>query len=100
MVHLALSKIILNSIEINNAKKKQIIDALKTCFLEPPIFDQICNENSMIKLSEKLKIQLHKFEENGSTFKLWIQYFHMICLMKEYIVVERMGNWNLHIQCT
>lgn len=46
-----------------------------------------------------MKTQLHKLEKNGATSKLWVQYFHMVCLMKEFIMAERMGNWNSHIQC-
>jgi len=53
----------------------------------------------MTQLSEKLKIQLDKLEKNGATSNLWVQYFHMVCLMKEFIMAERMGNWNLYIQC-
>lgn len=99
LVHLALSKIILKLIEINDTEKGQIIDILKNFSSEPPLLDEISNETNMTQLSEKLKIQLHKLEKNGATSRLWVQYFHMVCLMKEFIMAERMGDWNLHIQC-
>lgn len=39
----------------------------------------------MIQLSKKLKNQLDVLKDNGATSKLWLQYFDMISLMKEYI---------------
>lgn len=30
---------------------------------------------------------------------LWIQYFHMCTLVKNFIKAERMGGWPLHVEC-
>lgn len=45
----------------------------------------------------KFKDAKKKLEKNGPTAKLWIQYFEMITLVKQFIEAERMGNWKLHL---
>lgn len=88
LVHLALSDIILQTLERNDVEIMQINDIF-SCFNYNPIeFDHICNENAVIEISKKFKSQLNKLKNNGATSKLWIQYFYMIYLMKEYIMAE------------
>ncbi|KAJ8666635.1 hypothetical protein QAD02_008297 [Eretmocerus hayati] len=40
---------------------------------------------------------LEELKKNGPTAKLWVQYFHMVTLMKNFIAAERSGNWLLHL---
>lgn len=37
---------------------------------------------------------------HGSTSQLWVQYFELITIVKEFIKAERSENWNLHLECT
>lgn len=48
-------------------------------------------------LIAKFKTALDKIEANGPTSKLWVQYFRMNVLMKQFIKAERMGDWELHL---
>lgn len=48
-------------------------------------------------LRAKFKTSLDKFEGNGPTSKLWIQYYSMSTLIKQFIQEERMGDWKLHL---
>ncbi|KYN19365.1 hypothetical protein ALC57_08305 [Trachymyrmex cornetzi] len=41
---------------------------------------------------------LVKLENYGPTAKLWVQYFSMVTLVKQFIEVERSGNWQLYLQ--
>ncbi|GBO34389.1 hypothetical protein AVEN_207736-1 [Araneus ventricosus] len=43
--------------------------------------------------------KLNQYEGRGSTGKLWIQYFHMISIAKEFIRAKRMGDWQAHLNC-
>lgn len=56
------------------------------------------DENEAFKVvATKFKEALTKLENNGPTAKLWVQYFQMITLVKQFIEAERMGNWQLHL---
>lgn len=39
-----------------------------------------------------------ELEGRGKTCKLWITYFHMVSLFKDFIAAERMGDWDLHLK--
>jgi hypothetical protein len=39
-------------------------------------------------------------ELRGPTAKLWVQYFKMTALIKQFIEAERSSNWDLHITTT
>lgn len=57
---------------VSDTEKGQITDILKNFSSEPPLLDEICNENIITQLNEKLKTQLYKLEKNGATSKLWV----------------------------
>jgi hypothetical protein len=69
-------------------------------------FGQNSDMLEVIQISAELKSICTKFveflETIGSvsrTAKLWAQYFHQVQLIRNYIRVERSGNWQLHLQC-
>ena len=35
----------------------------------------------------------------SKTGKLWINYIKMVSIFKDFIVAERMGKWNEHLDC-
>jgi hypothetical protein len=47
-----------------------------------------------------LKLEDKKELENHRTAKLWIQYMHMIDILRRFIRAERTGQWKLHLQAT
>ena len=95
LTHLSIAKIVLQSIEFTpdlRAELERILyDFDRSVVLEA---DQ---EECYQELSEKFETQLVKFEHRGATAKLWVQYFRMVTLVKQFIEAERMGNWNLHL---
>lgn len=46
----------------------------------------------------RVKEKLQDLKKNGATASLWVQYFDMVTLMKEYIDAERSGDWNKHLR--
>lgn len=46
-------------------------------------------------LIDFFEIKLLELEERGKTCKLWITYFRIVSLLKDFIVAERMGDWEL-----
>lgn len=64
----------------------------------PPTLTSITAEPVIQQIHEKLTVQLQKIESKGLTAKLWIQYFHMMTLIKQFIQSEREGDWTTHLQ--
>ncbi|KYN03290.1 hypothetical protein ALC62_05871 [Cyphomyrmex costatus] len=56
-------------------------------------------QDKIVAIKQKFIEHLNKIKEKGPTCKLWIQYFTMINIIKRFIEAERLGNWNLHLQC-
>lgn len=50
-------------------------------------------------IKNKFISKLENLKKNGPTSELWIQYFRMITLVKQFIAAERSGQWQLHLQC-
>lgn len=48
-------------------------------------------------LKQMFAQKLEELELNGPTAKLWILYFDMTTLMKQFIQAERSGDWELHL---
>ena len=61
-------------------------------------YDEIenCYHNAADLLNKFYK-NLQEYEQRGSTSKLWIQYFRMVSIAKEYIRAERMDDWQVHL---
>lgn len=38
-----------------------------------------------------------KLEQRGPTAKLWVKYFRMTAIVRQFIAAERTGNWELHL---
>lgn len=91
LVQLALSNIILEKLPMTYQKRETVFSLLQH-FQSPPMMNKI-NENSVLKvLSVKLESELLKLESNGPTAQLWVQYFHMVTIVKLFIESEREGN--------
>ncbi|CAG4972672.1 unnamed protein product [Parnassius apollo] len=50
-------------------------------------------------LLDQFNEKLQEHGERGPTAKLWIQYFHMVSIAKEFIRAKRMGDWRPHLNC-
>jgi len=58
------------------------------------------NQNTHLKaLSEKFGAAMELLSSKGPTEQLWVQYFKMVSLMKEYIHAERSGDFNAYLEC-
>lgn len=95
LTHLALGHIILKFVEFTDDERMEIEDVLTDCY------DGSCElqlENDLFQsISRRFETQLKELEKNGPTAKLWVQYFRMVTLMKNFIEAERTGNWKLHL---
>lgn len=95
LVHLALAKIVLSTIIFSEKEHSEINDILSD--VGSTNFSENIEASSVI--SSIINIFSKILRELETTAKLWIQYFHMITLVKQFIQAERSGNWHLHLQC-
>lgn len=56
------------------------------------------NDNDFQIVLKQFRAVLDSFSSNGPTAKLWIQYFRMTTLMKQFIEAERSVNSMLHLE--
>ncbi|KAJ8890485.1 hypothetical protein PR048_009994 [Dryococelus australis] len=66
---------------------------------ESPVLDSLRENSYLISLASNFGEEVEKLSENGPTVKLWIQYFKMVNLMKEFINAQQSGDWSAHIDC-
>lgn len=97
LVQLALSEIIFSSMELSDTEK-----ALMDTFLQDlgtENFEDNLHQDDFQIIKEKFIEHLKLVQKRGPTAKLWMQYWQMISLVKDFIRAERAGNWELHLKC-
>nr|CAI5830021.1 unnamed protein product [Callosobruchus analis] len=90
LVHLALGKIIEN-VTFTEDEKEEIDEALDS--FNDGHFEQKTQNGTTEVVRKRFANRLILLEGQGSTSKLWIQYFKMVALVKQFIEAERTGNW-------
>lgn len=98
LLHLALAMIILKGINVDEEMDENLrttIENVMNCTLS---YDDIENYDELAEsLLHKFNEKLHEYEDRGPTARLWVQYFQMISIAKEFIRAERIGDWDSHL---
>ncbi|GBO01717.1 hypothetical protein AVEN_1095-1 [Araneus ventricosus] len=95
LTHLSIAKIVLQSIDFTPDLSAELERILY--YFDRSVVLETNQEEYYKELAEKFENQLVIFEQRGATAKLWVQYFRMVTLVKQFFEAERMGNWNLHL---
>lgn len=99
LVHTTISQMILNDMDINDDEKETIKTLLQDMRTEPLSEERIIKNEQLTSLQSKIINKLNDLKENGPTAALWIQYYHMVTIMKQFIAAERAGDWKSHLSC-
>jgi len=98
LFHLALSTIIFEDIQIDNHTsdflKSYIKDIMKQTFSYEEVEESTCIFQLLL---EQFNDKLNELQGRDLMTKLWIQYFHMVSITKEFIKTENPENWNGHL---
>lgn len=95
LVSLSLANEIVKTIQLTEEEKSITEDIISNSDRSAIL---TTNENEQFQtLMTKFTDALCKLESNGPTAKLWVLYFRMVTLMKQFIQAERTGDWNLHL---
>ncbi|GBL75022.1 hypothetical protein AVEN_243815-1 [Araneus ventricosus] len=100
LLHLTLATIISKELIIDDDLDANLQNTIEDVKNNTISYNDIknCDEKTEALLYQCNK-KLKQCEERGSTGKLWIQYFHMVSIAKEFIRAERMGDWQAHLNC-
>ncbi|KAK5642676.1 hypothetical protein RI129_008843 [Pyrocoelia pectoralis] len=94
LIHLALAKIVLSKTDLTEEDRVIMEDIL---LVPEQILDK--SESEVLQsIADKFTETISRLKNYGCTAKLWVQYFKMVTLMKNFIHAERMGNWALHLK--
>ena len=61
-------------------------------------FHTLLKNDEFKEIKNKFLNKLESIKENGPTARLWILYFNMVDLAKQFIQAEKSGNWSMHLQ--
>nr|GBO46040.1 hypothetical protein AVEN_45702-1 [Araneus ventricosus] len=100
LLHLTLVTIISKELFIDDDMDANLQNTIEDVKNNTISYNDIenCDEKTEALLDQCNK-KLKQYEGRGSTGKLWIQYFHMVSIAKEFIRAERMGDWQAHLNC-
>ncbi|KAL7294973.1 hypothetical protein TKK_0011684 [Trichogramma kaykai] len=99
LVQNAISNIILSSINIspeNNFVINECLEALKDEFEHLHEFYEVSDLN---EIKNFFWNELQLLRKNGPTAQLWVEYFEMVQLVKNFIEAERTGDYEKHLKC-
>lgn len=96
LMHSALASLVWDTIEVTDCERSEMANMLNTCD-QTIILTACANTTSLKNIVAKFRQALCALECKGPTAKLWLQYFRMITLLKQFIEAERTGNWKLHL---
>lgn len=94
----ALSLLIFDELKADSVEFKKIIES-EDNFTYDMNIDEIHSNKTFKRLNELFERHIEKIEKRGKTSKLWVQYFRLVSLMKQFLAAEKMGDWESHLQC-
>lgn len=53
----------------------------------------------MASFLKKCSKKLDNLENKRVTTKLWVTFYHMVTIVKNFVAAEQSGDWSLHLQC-
>lgn len=95
LTHLSLAKIILDSVDFSD-DERDVLDDYTNALNRSSVLTAR-NDKLVKSAMDKLKNQLKKMKTRSPTSALWIQYFEMVTLVKNFLEAERCGIWELHL---
>ncbi|GBL91779.1 hypothetical protein AVEN_71414-1 [Araneus ventricosus] len=95
LAHCVLAQFIMETVSFSD-EEKAVIESMLTSTDKTALLK--ADENEFVKVfTTKFKEAMQKLERRGPTAKLWVQYFHITTLIKQFFETERSGNWDFHI---
>lgn len=91
LVHLALARTIFSTMSITDNENQAILDMLND--VGALNFLQRLNQPALISIMERSYEKLSELTQNEPAAKMWLQYFHMVSIIKQFIQAKRTRNY-------
>lgn len=95
LLHLTLAKLVLNMLHVSDDQKQSVLNVLNG--VGSPLFPEQLDKSLLNDVMDSFYEKLCELELRGPTAKLWVQYFHLVTIVKRFIEAERSGDWFLHL---
>ncbi|CAH2009827.1 unnamed protein product [Acanthoscelides obtectus] len=95
----ALGIVICDSIEEKGEIKGVIASLMRVWQKNPLKLGDSDSDKDLKKMSDLFYTKLKQLKNNGPTAKLWVQYIEAVLIVLRFIEAERLGNWDLHLDC-
>ena len=89
----------MQNFEFEPEELKEFAESSENFLINPPTFEELTNNEYLLSMKNKIDHILNTASEKSKTAKLWVQYIHMVNLLKNFIRSERCGDWELHLEC-
>lgn len=99
LTQLCLSKIILDENGLTEEYKITLKNYISSTDYTTSTLEDIENHEIIQDLIHKVENQIKIIASRGKTATLWIQYFYLVHILRQFIYAERVGNWYLHLEC-
>jgi len=99
LLHLALLTVVAKDIEIDDHTDEYIKSYIEQIIAQNVSYEDVEGSSAILQPSyiEQFNGILEKIQNRGPMAKLWVQYFYMVSIVKDFIRSERLGNWDRHL---
>jgi len=98
LLHLALSNIVAEYTQIDDSTDEYFRGYINQIIKQNSSYEDVEGSSSILEpYIEQFNATLKNIQSRGPTTKLWVQYFQMVSIVKDFIRSERLGNWQGHL---
>lgn len=98
LLQLTLALRILKELAIDDVMDANLIITVENILNNTLSYNDIEDDEEISgQLLDLFNKKLMEYQKRGPTAQLWVQYFRMVSIAKEFIRAERMGDWQAHL---
>ncbi|KYN21448.1 hypothetical protein ALC57_06174 [Trachymyrmex cornetzi] len=102
LIQLALAQFVFDEIKSKNSKFLEIfeLDEISDMFFNStePESSNILNSEVLNDIDYLFEEQMQKIQRRSKTAELWVLYFRMVSILKDFIAAEKSGDWMSHLR--
>ncbi|KYM98416.1 hypothetical protein ALC62_10869 [Cyphomyrmex costatus] len=102
LIQLALAQFVFDKIKTQNSKFLEIfeLDEISDMFFNStePESSNILNSKVLNDIDYLFEEQMQKIQRRSKTAELWVLYFRMVSILKDFIAAEKSGDWMSHLR--
>ena len=92
LCHSALEKLIIEELGLEENERQLVTKIFEDVDSNKLTFASLVHNEVLLNGSTRCHAKLNELKNRGATAALWVQYFKIVSIVKNYIVAERSGN--------